>query len=88
MSELSIAQVQQTHMLCSELPHLTAERVDLSGRGSFQEISLLMVMEEGRCTSMSWGFRNSATGPHLYLQILGTKPCEKKNSAKLYPHWS
>lgn len=51
---------------CDELPYLTAEkieRVDLAGRGPFQEINL-NVMAEGRRNnaSMSRGFRNLPTG--------------------------
>lgn len=49
MSELCpMARIQQTFTLCSKLSHLTAERRDLGGRSSFQEINLLMVMAGGR----------------------------------------
>ena len=85
---LSTAQVQRSHMLCSELSHLTAEGGDPGERGFFQEVSILMVVEEGRCTSVCGGFRNSPTGPHLYHQVLGTWPHKEKDNAKLCPHWS
>lgn len=56
------------------------ERVDLNGRGSFQETNLLNVMAEARSSGALFvqGFRNSPTGPHPYLQSWGQGPARRK----------
>lgn len=55
------------------------ERVDLNGRGSFQETNL-NAMVEARSSGALFvqGFRKSPTGPHPYLQCWGQGPARRK----------
>lgn len=62
------------------LTGVKTERVDLNGRGSFQQTNLLNVMAEARRSGAFYvqGFRNSPSGPLPYLQSWGQGPARRK----------